>query len=170
VLRLAKAASEEVHPSTITQRCGMQSIEGLGPGTPLEIQGFGVLEPGSTRSTRPILIRLQTPTAMITATGTMRPFWRTFELKSETWQWEQTGNICIEYRQGRRPSGIAVTEVGDWVHELKRDGETLVYLMFPIERLKELARKAYAQGRHREGGGDDGRFCVILIPLSEILR
>ena len=22
------------------------------------------------------------------------------ELKSETWQWEKTGNICVEYRQG----------------------------------------------------------------------
>jgi hypothetical protein len=92
------------------------------------------------------------------------------ELKSETWQWEQTGNICIEYRQGGEPSGIAVTKADYWVHELKRDGKTLVYLMFPIERLKELARKAYAEGRYHEGGGDGGRFCNVLIPLSEILK
>ena len=27
------------------------------------------------------------------------------ELKTETWQWEKTGNICIEYRQkGLRPA------------------------------------------------------------------
>jgi hypothetical protein len=92
------------------------------------------------------------------------------ELKSESWQWEKTGNICIEYRQGGKKSGIAVTEAGYWVHELKRDGKTLVYLMFPIERLKELARKAYAEGHHHEGGGDGGRFDNILIPLSEILK
>ena len=92
------------------------------------------------------------------------------ELKSETWQWEQTGNICIEYRQNGKPSGIAVTEAGFWVHELKREGETLVYLMFPIDRLKELAREAYRQGRYHEGGGDGGRFCNILIPLSWVLR
>jgi hypothetical protein len=92
------------------------------------------------------------------------------ELKSETWQWEQTGNICIEYRQNGRPSGIANTEADCWVHELRRDGRTLVYLMFPIERLKELAREAYRQGRYHEGGGDGGRFCNILIPLSEILK
>jgi hypothetical protein len=92
------------------------------------------------------------------------------ELKSETWQWEQTGNICIEYRQDGQPSGIAITEAGYWVHELKRDGNTLVYLMFPIERLKQLAREAYRQGRYHEGGGDGGRFCNILIPLSWVLK
>jgi hypothetical protein len=42
--------------------------------------------------------------------------------------------------------------------------------MFPIERLKELARKAYANGRFHENGGDGGRFCNVLIPLSEVLR
>jgi hypothetical protein len=92
------------------------------------------------------------------------------ELKSETWQWEQTGNICIEYRQNGQPSGIAVTEAGCWVHELKREGQTLCYLMFPIERLKELARKAYADGHCHEGGGDGGRFCNVLIPLRDILK
>jgi len=92
------------------------------------------------------------------------------ELKSETWQWEQTGNICIEYRQNGKPSGIATTEADYWVHELRRDGHTLCYLMFPIERLKELARQAYAQGRYHEGGGDGGRFCNVLIPLREILK
>jgi hypothetical protein len=92
------------------------------------------------------------------------------ELKTETWQWERTGNICIEYRQNGQPSGIAVTESGCWVHELRRDGQTLCYLMFPVERLKELARRAYAEGRYHEGGGDGGRFCNVLIPLSWVLR
>jgi len=92
------------------------------------------------------------------------------EVKSETWQWEQTGNICIEYRQNGEPSGIALTEAGYWVHELKRDGKTLVYLMFPIDRLKELAREAYREGRYHEGGGDGGRFCNILIPLAWVLK
>lgn len=92
------------------------------------------------------------------------------ELKSETWQWEKTGNICVEYRQNGNPSGIAITEADYWVHELRRDGETLCYLMFPIERLKKLARKAYREGHFHEGGGDGGRFCNVLIPLQEILK
>ena len=92
------------------------------------------------------------------------------ELKSETWQWERTGNICIEYRQNGEPSGISVTDADMWVHELRRDGKTLVYLMFPIERLKELAKAAHNQGRYRLGGGDGGRFDNILIRLSDILK
>ena len=47
---------------------------------------------------------------------------------------------------------------------------TLVYLWFPIDRLKELAREHYKRGHYRTGAGDDGRFSVILIPLREILR
>jgi hypothetical protein len=89
------------------------------------------------------------------------------ELKSETWLWERTGNICIEYRQDGRASGIALTEADYWVHELRRDDKTLCYLMFPTERLKELA---WTVGRYHQGGGDGGRFCNILIPLSEILK
>jgi hypothetical protein len=92
------------------------------------------------------------------------------ELKSETYQWEQTGNICIEYRQNGQPSGIAVTEADYWVHELRRDGETLVYLMFPVPRLKWLAREAYKAGHFHQGGGDGGRFCNVLIPLSWVLK
>ena len=89
------------------------------------------------------------------------------ELKSETWLWERTGNICIEYRKNGQPSGICVTKADYWVHELRREGNTLCYLMFPMERLKELARSAYANGRYRENSGDGGRFCNVLIPLSE---
>jgi len=92
------------------------------------------------------------------------------ELKTETWQWEQTGNICIEFRCNGRPSGISTTEADCWVHELCRDDGTLVYLMFPIERLKQLCREAYARGRWRSSAGDGGRFDVILLRLSEILR
>jgi hypothetical protein len=99
----------------------------------------------------------------------VRPDWRV-ELKSESWLWEQTGNICAEFRQNGEPSGVAVTDADWWVHELKRDGATLVYLMFPIERLKALARRAYAEGRYREGVGDGGRFGAVLIPLSWITR
>jgi hypothetical protein len=91
------------------------------------------------------------------------------ELKSESWLWERTGNICIEYRRAGRPSGISTTEADVWVHELKRDGETLVYLMFPIDRLKALCRQAFARGDYRLGGGDGGEFDVILLKLKDIL-
>jgi hypothetical protein len=92
------------------------------------------------------------------------------ELKSESWQWERTGNIAIEYRRMGQPSGISTTEADMWVHELKRDGETLCYLMFPIERLKALCREAIAEGKCRLNGGDGGEFDVVILPLRDILR
>lgn len=91
------------------------------------------------------------------------------ELKSESFQWEQTGNIAIEYSQRSKPSGIAITTADYWVHELKRDGETLAYIAFPLARLKMLARKYYALGKHRKGG-DRGEYEMVLIPLRDILR
>ena len=92
------------------------------------------------------------------------------ELKSETWQWEQTGNICIEFACDGNPSGIATTEADVCVHELRREDRTLVYLWFPIERLKEVAREYYRHGCYRTDAGDNGRFSVIFVPLREILR
>lgn len=92
------------------------------------------------------------------------------ELKSESWQWEQTGNIAIEYKCDGKPSGISVTEADLWVHELKRDGQTLLYLMIPVPRLKDLCRAAIRAGRARSNAGDDGRFDVVILPLRELLK
>ena len=89
------------------------------------------------------------------------------EVKSESYLWERTRNICIEYEQNGKPSGIAVTEAEHWIHELLlHDGSVLVRLMLPVPRLKELCRRANAEGRYRKNAGDGGRFSVFLIPLS----
>jgi hypothetical protein len=92
------------------------------------------------------------------------------ELKTESWQWEHTGNLAIEFRCDGKPSGIATTEATWWVHELRREDQTLVWLWFPIERLKALARDAFKRGHYRTGGGDGGRFDVVLIRLGDLLR
>ena len=91
------------------------------------------------------------------------------ELKTEEWQWEKTGNICVEFRWRGAPSGIAITEADYWVHELTRDGVSLGYLMFPIERFKEICREAYKAGKVRFGVGDNGNSDVILLKLSDII-
>jgi hypothetical protein len=91
------------------------------------------------------------------------------ELKSESWQWEQTGNIAVEYEWNGQPSGIAATQADWWVHELLRDDRTLVYLWFPVKRLKDLAHIAIKNGRARIGGDGD-RSRIALISLREILR
>lgn len=91
------------------------------------------------------------------------------ELKTESWQWERTGNIAIEYMRGNEPSGISVTTATCWVHQLKRDGETLCYLMFPIDRLKKLTREAILKG-DKKWGGDTGRQRLALLRLRDLLR
>jgi hypothetical protein len=92
------------------------------------------------------------------------------ELKSESWLWERTGNIAIEFASNGQPSGISVTEADLWVHNLMRDGETLAYIMFPIDRLRDLVTRARLEGRVRHESGDGGRQSLVLIRLSDILR
>lgn len=90
------------------------------------------------------------------------------ELKSETHLWERTGNICVEMYWNGRPSGILVTEADFWVHELKREGETVVYLMFPVERLRALAFASLKAGLICDNAGDGGKSTVALVPLTWI--
>lgn len=91
------------------------------------------------------------------------------ELKSESWMWETTGNLCIEFRFNGQKSGLAATEADFWVHELKRKDQTLVYIMIPVPHLIKLCHKYYGEGRYRHNAGDDGLASVILIPIMDIL-
>jgi hypothetical protein len=90
------------------------------------------------------------------------------ELKSESYLWRRTGNICIEFSQDGGPSGIAVTQAKLWVHLLLNDDrtETVAYLMFPVERLKQLCRSA----RVYENGGDGGRYSFYLVKIADIFK
>lgn len=92
------------------------------------------------------------------------------EQKTESWLWERSGNLCIEYKNRGQPSGIASTEADFWVHELKRDDDTLVYIMVPVPHLRELCRKYYKEGKFRKGVGDDGQSDVVLVPIKDILK
>jgi hypothetical protein len=90
------------------------------------------------------------------------------ELKSETWQWRETGCIGLEYEQWGKPSGFAVSEAHAWVHELNDDaGKILCDLMFPLERVKELARYTARRDRRciKHGCGDSGAVSLVAVPL-----
>ena len=91
------------------------------------------------------------------------------EVKSESWIWERTGRIAIELASRGKPSGLSTTDADLWVHNLMRDGETLAYIMFPVDRLRDLVALARLEGRIRENSGDDGQQTLALIPLSDIL-
>ena len=50
-----------------------------------------------------------------------------------------------------------------------RDGKTLAYIMFPIDRLRDLVTLARLKGEIRHNSGDDGQQTLALIPLADIL-
>ena len=91
------------------------------------------------------------------------------EVKTERDKWKETGNICIEFSCRGKPSGIAVTEAKWWVHVLANGDDTSCMLMFPTEKLKEIARKYYANGKI-VNGGDDNLSKMVLLPLKEIFK
>jgi hypothetical protein len=89
------------------------------------------------------------------------------ELKVETKQWRQTGNIYLEFRNRGQTSGIAATEADVWVHQLNDDdGRPLVSIMLPRERVRDLARWAYKRGGHRRNGGDDQASDGVTVSLT----
>jgi hypothetical protein len=90
------------------------------------------------------------------------------ELKSETWQWRRTGNFALEYEQRGRASGFKVSQADAWTQELNDDeGKILCDLMFPLARVKELARYTARRNPHciRRGGGDSGAVSNVVVPL-----
>jgi hypothetical protein len=95
----------------------------------------------------------------------------TAELKSERLIWERTGNLCIEFARCGQPSGIATTAADVWIHELVdyRDGSTLGYFLLPIDRMKQLARRAFREQRIKRGGDGD-EFDVVLVPIEWLLK
>jgi len=90
------------------------------------------------------------------------------EVKSESYLWRRTGNICVEYEQNGKPSGIAATEADWWAHELMDDEreQTVAIILVPVERMHQLCSMA----RKHENGGDGGRFKNYLIRIVDIFR
>ena len=91
------------------------------------------------------------------------------ELKTEQHQWEKTGNVAIEYECNGKKSGLATTQADFWFHELRKDNKTFCIFCYPVEQLKEIARKYYHAGKITSGG-DRNASRMILIPIKELLR
>lgn len=92
------------------------------------------------------------------------------ELKSESWMWEKSGNLCVEFEWNGKPSGIASTQATCWIHELLRDGEMVCQFVFPVANLRRLVREAIAAGHYRDFAGDDGLSSVALLNIRDLLR
>ena len=91
------------------------------------------------------------------------------EVKTERDKWKETGNICIEFRCRDKESGTAVTQAKWWAHVLADGDETVCMLLFPTDKLKEIARKAVVDGKVVYGG-DDNLSKMVLLPLKEIFK
>lgn len=83
----------------------------------------------------------------------------------------ESGNVAIEYEQKMRdgkivPSGIAITEADWWAVEFRPDCWTIA----PTEYVKELARAAIKQGRHKWIGDGPNNHHNALVPFGWFLR
>lgn len=81
------------------------------------------------------------------------------ELKSDQ-RAADTGNVFVEYSQHGRPSGIAITECSWWTTEVVGD----VFVTQRMQRMKELARRAFRHPDRRRAGGDFNAYEGILVP------
>ncbi len=78
-----------------------------------------------------------------------------------------TGNVFVEYAQGlseQRPAGIATSKSQIYVIEIVG----LCWVAIETARLRELARRAYAEKRIKQGG-DNGNVGV-LVPVDWLVR
>ena len=91
------------------------------------------------------------------------------ELKTEQDVWRKTGHLCIEYRNNGLPAGLAVTEAAAWVHELQWHGKTLVYLCFPVARIRELAADAWRKMQFAFAAGRNRNNDCVLVKLRDML-
>lgn len=86
------------------------------------------------------------------------------EVKSD-YKAAHTGNVFVEYQQPSGDSGIKATTAHWWAFRIVGAG---VILIIETERLKDLCRKAWREGR-RVRGGDMNRYHGILVPVSWLM-
>ena len=91
------------------------------------------------------------------------------EIKTERDIWETTGNIAIEMRYKRKPSGISTTKASVWIHLLSVKGVIKGGFILKVDELKALIKKLHNEGKLKMVmGGDDNMSQLALIPQSEL--
>lgn len=88
----------------------------------------------------------------------------TAEVKTERDMWAKTGNICIEYENYGKPSGIEKTESDVWIHNLTLNNEFVLGFIIPTKRLREI----YKNGRS-VAGGDNNASRLQLLKIKELV-
>ena len=91
------------------------------------------------------------------------------EIKTERDIWETTGNIAVEMRYKRQPSGISTTKASVWIHLLSVKGVIKGGFILKVDELKALIKKLHNEGKLKMVmGGDDNMSQLALIPQSEL--
>jgi len=87
-----------------------------------------------------------------------------YEVKSEHLA-SRTGNICVEYINNNKKSGIDATKADYWVHFVIHSTHYDMYVI-PIERLRDLIKnKQYLRSLQ---GGDGYRSHFYLFPTKNL--
>ena len=90
------------------------------------------------------------------------------EVKRDKWICK-SGNLAIEYESRGKPSGLAKSEADYWCFIVSGDMEDKIILFVEAEKLKEIARKYYEQGKIKNMG-DNNTSKAVLIPFKELLN
>jgi hypothetical protein len=92
------------------------------------------------------------------------------EVKTERDIWADTGNMAIEIRSRKKPSGISITEAKWWIHVFTIEGDVKFTLMFRVDKLKKAVKYLYANDLAQMiKGGDDKTSDIILAPISTLI-
>ena len=91
---------------------------------------------------------------------------KTCEVKTERDRWAGTGNICIEVESYGKPSGLDNTEADLWVHNLIKDDELLVSMVFPTNKLREMVDEIKPR---TVMGGDHNASRIKLLSLRKLI-
>lgn len=90
------------------------------------------------------------------------------EVKRDRLAWN-TGRVVVEYRNRGKASGISVTTARWWAFVFDGpDGEVQSIVLVPVERLKKLAREAFARGGEQHGG-DCGESAFVFVSLAALV-
>ena len=94
----------------------------------------------------------------------------TVEFKKDYKAWK-TGNIAVEYANGGKPSGIAVTEAKFVAYILvdeQQNENAAIFLKTDV--LRGMCRQYLGNPKRDVKGGDNHDSSLILLPLEELLN
>ena len=94
----------------------------------------------------------------------------TVEFKKDYKAWK-TGNVAVEYANGGKPSGIAVTEAKFVAYILvdeQQNENAAIFLKTDV--LRGMCRQYLGNPKRDVKGGDNHDSSLILVPLEELLN